>query len=124
LATADERPFLLPDGRTQSAMAKRSTSIPTYRRKRKGRRGSSVAVADHPGAYSCSAIFGYLPIASFRAPITATMSATWWPGAGSDKDWMNLNEMDRDMVPRRDCSGGRQVLPAQRLRLRGDRGRE
>ena len=79
-------------------MAKRATSIPTYRRKRKGRRGFfgwlwRIIL----GLF----IFSILWVLAYRfipPPITATMIGDVFAGRGLSKDWMNLNEMDRDMV--------------------------
>jgi monofunctional biosynthetic peptidoglycan transglycosylase len=79
-------------------MAKRATSIPTYRRKRKGRRGFlgwlwRIVVA--------LLLFSILWVLAYRfvpPPITATMIGDLVAGRGLDKDWMSLDEMDRDMV--------------------------
>ena len=78
-------------------MARRST-IPTYRRKRKGRRGLfgwlwRIII----GLF----LFSILWVLAYRfvpPPITATMVGDVFAGRGLSKDWMNLNEMDRDMV--------------------------
>jgi monofunctional biosynthetic peptidoglycan transglycosylase len=80
-------------------MAKRSSStIPTYRRKRKGRRGFfgwlwRIVI----GLF----LFSILWVLFYRfvpPPITATMIGDVVAGRGLSKDWMNLNEMDRDKV--------------------------
>ena len=79
-------------------MAKRASSIPTYQRKRKSRRGFvgwlwRIVL----GLF----IFSILWVLAYRfvpPPITATMIGDVFGGRGLRKDWMNLNEMDRDMV--------------------------
>jgi monofunctional biosynthetic peptidoglycan transglycosylase len=79
-------------------MAKRSTSIPTYRRKRKGKR-SFVGWLWRIllGLF----IFSILWVLAYRfipPPITATMIGDLVAGRGVTKDWMSLKDMDRDMV--------------------------
>ena len=79
-------------------MAKRSSSIPNYRRKRKGRRGFfgwlfRIVI----GLFLLSILW----VAAYRfipPPITATMIGDFVAGRGVTKDWMGLDEMDRDMV--------------------------
>jgi monofunctional biosynthetic peptidoglycan transglycosylase len=80
------------------AMAKRSSSIPTYKRRRKGRRGFigwlwRIILALF--------LFSILWVVAYRfipPPITATMIGDLAAGRGLSKDWMSLDEMDRDMV--------------------------
>ena len=79
-------------------MAKRSTSIPTYRRKRKGRRGFlgwlwRIVLSLFLLSIVWVAAYRFIP-----PPITATMLGDFFAGRGIAKDWMSLNEMDRDMV--------------------------
>jgi monofunctional glycosyltransferase len=79
------------------AMAKRSTSIPTYKRRRKGRGFWGWLVRIILGLFLLSillvVIYRFVP-----PPITATMVGDVIAGRGLDKDWMSLDEMDRDMV--------------------------
>ena len=78
-------------------MAKRSSSIPTYRRKRKGRGFFGWLWRIVGGLF----LFSILLVAIYRfvpPPITATMLGDLFAGRGVDKDWMSLDEMDRDMV--------------------------
>jgi len=78
-------------------MAKRSTSIPTYKRRRKGRGFWGWLVRIILGLFLLSIllviIYRFAP-----PPITATMMGDVVAGRGLDKDWMSLDEMDRDMV--------------------------
>lgn len=79
-------------------MAKRSTTIPTYRRKRKGRRGFfgwlwRIVLALFLFSIVWVAAYRFIP-----PPITATMLGDVFSGKGLSKDWMSLNDMDRDMV--------------------------
>jgi monofunctional biosynthetic peptidoglycan transglycosylase len=77
-------------------MAKRST-IPSYRRKRKGRGLFGWLWRVIGGLFLLSIllvlIYRFVP-----PPITATMVGDVVAGRGLDKDWMSLDEMDRDMV--------------------------
>jgi monofunctional biosynthetic peptidoglycan transglycosylase len=79
-------------------MAKRSTSIPTYRRKRKGRRGFVGWLWRIILALFLFTILWVLAYRFVPPPITVTMVGDLVAGRGLDKDWMNLNDMDRDMV--------------------------
>ena len=79
-------------------MAKRRTSsIPTYKRRRKGRGFWGWLIRIFLGLFLLSIIwvlfYRFVP-----PPITATMVGDLVAGRGVEKDWMNLNEMDRDMV--------------------------
>ena len=79
-------------------MAKRSSSIPTYKRRRKGRRGLfgwiwRIVLFLLLFSIAWVAVYRFVP-----PPITATMLGDFSAGRGVNKDWMNLNEMDRDMV--------------------------
>jgi monofunctional glycosyltransferase len=80
------------------AMAKRSSSIPTYKRRRTKRRGFwGWLVRIILGLF----LFSILWVLLYRfvpPPITATMIGDLVAGRGLDKDWMSLDEMDRDMV--------------------------
>jgi monofunctional glycosyltransferase len=79
-------------------MAKRRTSsIPTYKRRRKGRSFWGWLVRIVLGLF----LFSILWVLAYRfvpPPVTATMLGDLFAGRGLHKDWMNLNEMDRDMV--------------------------
>jgi len=78
-------------------MAKRSSTIPTYRRKRKGRGFAGWLWRIVVGLFLLSivwvAVYRFVP-----PPITATMIGDFIAGRGVAKDWMSLDEMDRDMV--------------------------
>src|SRR5262245_23888220 len=79
-------------------MARRASTIPTYRRKRKGKRSFLGWVLRIVIALI---LFSIIWVAAYRfipPPITATMIGDFVAGRGVTKDWMNLNEMDRDMV--------------------------
>jgi monofunctional biosynthetic peptidoglycan transglycosylase len=79
-------------------MAKRRTSsIPTYKRRRKGRGFWGWLVRIILGLF----LFSILWVLAYRfvpPPVTATMLGDLFAGRGLHKDWMNLGEMDRDMV--------------------------
>ena len=79
-------------------MAKRASSIPTYRRKRKGRRGFFGWLWRIILGLFLFSILWVLAYRFVPPPITATMIGDIFAGRGLNKDWMNLNEMDRDMV--------------------------
>jgi monofunctional biosynthetic peptidoglycan transglycosylase len=78
-------------------MAKRST-IPTYKRRRKSQRGFwGWLIRIILGLF----LFSILWVLAYRfvpPPITATMLGDLFAGRGLHKDWMSLDEMDRDMV--------------------------
>ena len=78
-------------------MAKRAT-IPAYRRQRKGRRGIfawlwRIVLWLFLASILLVVIYRFVP-----PPITATMVGDVFAGRGLSKDWMSLNDMDRDMV--------------------------
>jgi monofunctional biosynthetic peptidoglycan transglycosylase len=79
-------------------MAKRpKNSIPTYKRRRKGRGFWGWLVRIVLALF----LFTILWVLIYRfipPPITATMIGDFAAGRGVDKDWMSLDEMDRDMV--------------------------
>jgi monofunctional biosynthetic peptidoglycan transglycosylase len=79
-------------------MAKRAkSSIPTFRRRRKRRSFGGWVWRIVLGLF----LFSILWVAAYRfipPPITATMIGDLVSGRGLNKDWMSLNEMDRDMV--------------------------
>ena len=79
-------------------MAKRATSIPTYRRKRKGSRGFIGWLWRIILALFLFSILWVLAYRFVPPPITATMIGDLAAGRGLKKDWMTLDEMDRDMV--------------------------
>jgi monofunctional biosynthetic peptidoglycan transglycosylase len=79
-------------------MAKSAKTIPTYRRRRTGKRGFL--------GWAWRIIFWLFLLSIFLVviyrfvppPITATMIGDVVAGRGLKKDWMGLSEMDRDMV--------------------------
>ena len=79
-------------------MAKRSTSsIPAFKRKRKGRGLFGWLIRIVIGLI----LFSILWVLAYRfvpPPVTATMLGDLFAGRGINKDWMSLDEMDRDMV--------------------------
>ena len=79
-------------------MAKRSTSsIPAFKRKRKGRGFFGWLIRIVIGLI----LFSILWVLAYRfvpPPVTATMLGDLFAGRGINKDWMSLDEMDRDMV--------------------------
>ncbi len=79
-------------------MAKRASSIPTYKRKRKGRRGIFGWVWRIILGLFLFSILWVLAYRFVPPPITATMIGDLVSGRGLSKDWMSLDEMDRDMV--------------------------
>src|SRR5689334_13325907 len=80
------------------AMAKRATSIPTYRRKRKGSRGFIGGLWRIILALFLFSILWVLAYRFVPPRITATMIGDLAAGRGLKKDWMTLDELDRDMV--------------------------
>ena len=82
-------------------MARRSSSIPAYKRSRP-RSGGGSSVLGWIGRIILGVIlFTVLWVVIYRfvpPPITATMLADIAAGRGATRDWMSLDEMDRDMV--------------------------
>jgi monofunctional biosynthetic peptidoglycan transglycosylase len=79
-------------------MAKIAKTIPSYRRRRKGKRGFfgwiwRIIVWLFLLSILLVVIYRFVP-----PPITATMVGDVVGGRGLNKDWMSLDEMDRDMV--------------------------
>ena len=79
-------------------MAKSSKSIPTYKRRRKSRRGLfgwlwRIILLLFLLSILIVVIYRFIP-----PPITATMVGDVISSRGLNKDWMGLDEMDRDMV--------------------------
>ena len=79
-------------------MARSAKSIPTYRRQRKSRRGFfgwlwRIILGLFLLSILLVVIYRFVP-----PPITATMIGDVVAGRGLAKDWMSLDEMDRDMV--------------------------
>ena len=75
----------------------RKSSIPAFKRKRKGRGFFGWLFRIVIGLI----LFSILWVLAYRwvpPPITATMLGDFFAGRGVSKDWMSLNEMDRDMV--------------------------
>ena len=79
-------------------MAKRASSIPTYRRKSKSRRGFLGWLLRIVLGLLLFSILWVLAYRFVPPPITATMIGDLVAGRGLNKDWMSLDEMDRDMV--------------------------
>ncbi len=80
-------------------MAKRSTSsIPTYKRRRQGRGGFWRFIVKLVVGLFVLSILWVVAYRFAPPPITATMVGDVMGGRGLKKDWMSLNEMDRDMV--------------------------
>ena len=80
-------------------MAKRRTSsIPTYKRRRKSRRGFLGWLVRVIFGLILFSILWVLAYRFVPPPITATMVGDFFAGRGVKKDWMSLDEMDRDMV--------------------------
>ena len=79
-------------------MAKRpKSSIPAFKRKRKGRGffGWLLRIVLGLILFSIALVLAYRFV---PPPITATMVGDLFAGRGVSKDWMSLDEMDRDMV--------------------------
>ena len=80
-------------------VAKRSSSIPTYRRKRKSKsRGFFGWLWRIVGSLFLLSILLVVIYRFVPPPVTATMLGDFFTGRGVSKDWMSLDEMDRDMV--------------------------
>ncbi len=78
-------------------MAKRST-LPKYRRPSQ-KKGGILGFLLRLIIWLFVLSIGYVVVLRFvPPPITATMVGDLIAGRGVDKDWMGLNEMDRDMV--------------------------
>ena len=80
-------------------MARKSTkNIPSYRRQRKSSRGFfgwlwRIILTLFVVSIVWVVVYRFVP-----PPITATMVGDVVAGRGLNKDWMSLNDMDRDMV--------------------------
>ena len=79
-------------------MARRpQSSIPAFKPKRKGRGFFGWLFRIVIGLI----LFSVIWVLAYRfvpPPVTVTMLGDFFAGRGVDKDWMSLNEMDRDMV--------------------------
>ena len=82
-------------------MAQKSTSIPKYRRRRSSGRGGGgffrFLFKLVVGLFLLSILWVIL-LRFVPPPVTATMLGDLFAGRGLAKDWMSLNNMDRDMV--------------------------
>ncbi len=89
--------LFVPSAASELAMAKRS--VPQFKRpQRKKRRGVlSMLFRIVLGLFVLSIVWVAL-LRFVPPPITATMVGDLIAGRGVDKDWMSLDEMDRDMV--------------------------
>ena len=80
-------------------MARKSTSIPKYRRRRaSGRGGIFRFLAKLVVGLFLLSILWVIILRFVPPPVTATMLGDLFAGRGLAKDWMSLNNMDRDMV--------------------------
>lgn len=84
-------------------MAKRSKpSIPQYKRRRPGKRSVVGRIIGFVVKLVLVLLIGsVLWVLAYRfvnPPITATMLGDIFAGRGAARDWMSINEMDRDMV--------------------------
>ena len=80
-------------------MARKSTSIPKYRRRRSsGRGGIFRFLAKLVVGLFLLSILWVVILRFVPPPVTATMLGDLFAGRGLAKDWMSLNNMDRDMV--------------------------
>lgn len=80
-------------------MAKSATTkIPTYKRKRSGGGGFFRKIVKFFVWLFILSILWVVVLRFVPPPITATMVGDLVGGRGVDKDWMSLDEMDRDMV--------------------------
>jgi monofunctional biosynthetic peptidoglycan transglycosylase len=79
-------------------MAKIAKTIPTYKRRRKNRRGFLGWLWRILMWLFLLSILLVLVYRFVPPPITATMVGDVAAGRGLKKDWMSLDEMDRDMV--------------------------
>ena len=80
-------------------MVRKSTSIPKYRRRRSsGRGGIFRFLAKLVVGLFLLSILWVIILRFVPPPVTATMLGDLFAGRGLAKDWMSLNNMDRDMV--------------------------
>ena len=79
-------------------MAKIAKTIPTYKRRRRNRRGFLGWLWRILMGLFLLSILLVLVYRFVPPPITATMVGDVAAGRGLKKDWMSLDEMDRDMV--------------------------
>ena len=79
-------------------MARRTSKLPTYKRKRARKGGFFRFLAKLILGLFVLSILWVLLYRFVPPPITATMIGDVVGGRGLKKDWMSLSEMDRDMV--------------------------
>jgi len=81
-------------------MARKSTSIPKYRRQRSSARGGGLFrfLLKLVVGLLLFSILWVLAYRFINPPVTATMIGDVVGGRGLSKDWMSLKVMDRDMV--------------------------
>src|SRR6476469_2333594 len=80
-------------------MAKRSSTIPAYKKRRRG--GGFRPLRFLVRVILGVILFSVLWVVAYRfinPPITATMAGDLLAGRGANRQWMSLNQMDRDMV--------------------------
>jgi monofunctional biosynthetic peptidoglycan transglycosylase len=81
-------------------MAKRKSTIPQYKRRRKGSflRRLVGWIVKLILAFLIISVLWVLAYRFINPPITATMIGDMFAGRGAHKDWMPIGEIDRDMV--------------------------
>jgi monofunctional biosynthetic peptidoglycan transglycosylase len=81
-------------------MARRSSTIPRYRRRRKGSIVARIVgwIVKLILAFIILSVLWVLAYRFIDPPITATMIGDIVAGRGAHKDWMPIGQIDRDMV--------------------------
>ena len=82
-------------------MAKRSSSIPNYKRRRQRRGGGGGFFRGLVKLIVALFLLSILWVLAYRfinPPVTATMVGDMIAGRGASREWMSLETMDRDMV--------------------------
>src|SRR5689334_17920125 len=81
-------------------MAKRRSTIPTYKRRRKRSLPGRIVgwIVKLVVAFFLVSILWVLIYRFVPPPITATMIGDVFAGRGLHKDWMPISQIDRDMV--------------------------
>src|SRR5437870_2911176 len=78
------------------------SSIPRYRRSRPGRRSLIGRIVGFVVKLVLVFVIGsFLWVLAYRfvnPPITATMIGDMLAGRGAERDWMSIDQIDRDMV--------------------------
>ena len=92
--------FRLPSASKADMARRKTSSIPTYKRKRQ--RGLPRRIA----GWVVRIVLGFIILSvlwvlAYRfvpPPVTATMAGDFFAGRGVTRDWMGIGEIDRDMV--------------------------